>query len=412
MKITTLAGILSGIAFILIILFRPGHTTESHPPADFTTGSEKVGKDSVPIRRTIRKFDMFLRDSLHGTGCIGAAATIFYQDNIVYTLTHGVKRAGTKDSVDRHTVFRLASVSKGFAGVLAAILEEEGIISMDDRIIEYLPAFRLKDSVNTHDLAIRHVLNHTSGLVPHAYDNLAEDGKTIKEIIPELARAEIAGIPGQYYGYQNVVFSLIDTLAVLKTERDYGELVNRKIFKPLGMKDASMGYRGLVWNHNVAFPHDRINGEYHPLPLNTGYYNLLPAAGVNASIDDMGKWLAALLGFVPKKLDTAVIRLISTPQVCTPLKRNYTRFWDPIEARYYSYGWRIFDYKGIRILYHGGYVRGYRAEIAFCPEEKTGIAFLLNSPNRLASQVVPTFFNMYLEEHAAGLPGHTGQALP
>jgi beta-lactamase class C len=114
----------------------------------------------------------------------------------------------------------------------------------------------------------------------------------------------------------------------------------------------------------------------------------------------MGKWLAALLGFMPKKLDTAVINLITTPQVYTPLKRNYTRYWDPIEARYYSFGWRIFDYKEKRILYHGGYVRGYRAEIAFCPEENTGIAFLLNSPNRLASQVVPAFFNMYLETQA------------
>ena len=395
MKIRTLA--LSGIAFILIILFRPGHTTESDPPADLSIHSETIREDSLPILKTIHKFDMFLRDSLHSTGCVGAAACIFHHDEIIYTLTYGVKRAGTKDSVDRHTVFRLASVSKGFAGVLAAILQEEGVISMDDRIIEYLPGFRLKDSVNTHDLAIRHVLNHTSGLVPHAYDNLAEDGKTIREIIPELATVDIAGIPGQYYGYQNVIFSLIDTLAVLKTKRDYSELVYRKIFRPLGMKDASTGYRGLVWNSNVAFPHDRINGEYHPRPLNTGYYNLLPAAGVNASIDDMGKWLAALLGFVPKKLDTAVINLITTPQVYTPLKRNYTRYWDPIEARYYSFGWRIFDYKEKRILYHGGYVRGYRAEIAFCPEENTGIVFLLNSPNRLASQVVPTFFNMYLE---------------
>ncbi len=398
MKIRTLA--LSGIAFILIILFRPGHTTESDPPADLSIHSETIREDSLPILKTIHKFDMFLRDSLHSTGCVGAAACIFHHDEIIYTLTYGVKRAGTKDSVDRHTVFRLASVSKGFAGVLAAILQEEGVISMDDRIIEYLPGFRLKDSVNTHNLAIRHVLNHTSGLVPHAYDNLAEDGKTIREIIPELATVDIAGIPGQYYGYQNVIFSLIDTLAVLKTKRDYSELVYRKIFRPLGMKDASTGYRGLVWNRNVAFPHDRINGEYHPRPLNTGYYNLLPAAGVNASIDDMGKWLAALLGFMPKKLDTAVINLITTPQVYTPLKRNYTRYWDPIEARYYSFGWRIFDYKEKRILYHGGYVRGYRAEIAFCPEENTGIVFLLNSPNRLASQVVPAFFNMYLETQA------------
>ena len=400
MKFKTLAGILAGIAFILILLFRPGHTKESPHLTEPSAPSREIQEDTLPIRNTIRAFDLFLRDSLERTGCVGAAATIFHEGKIVYTLTHGVKRAGTSDSVDRHTVFRLASVSKGFAGVLAAILQKEGQMHMDDRIVDYLPGFRLKDSINTHDLALRHVLNHTSGLVPHAYDNLAEDGQTLREIIPELATVDIAGVPGQYYGYQNVVFSLFDTIAELKTGRHYGDLLHRKIFRPLDMKDASTGYRGLVWNSNVAFPHDRINGEYHPRPMNTGYYNLLPAAGVNASIADMEKWLAALLGMSPRKLDTAVINMISTPQIYTPLRRNYTRFWDPIEARYYSFGWRIFDYKGKRILYHGGYVRGYRAEIAFCPEEKTGLAFLLNSPNRLASQVVPTFFNMYLEDPA------------
>ena len=402
MKIKTLAGILTGGATILIVLLWPRSETESMPEDHPVLQAETVRSDSLPIQRTIRIFDRFLRDSLKAAGCVGAAATVFHQDKIIYTLTYGVKRAGTSDSVDRHTVFRLASVSKGFAGVLAAILEEEGFITMDDRIVEYLPGFHLKDSVNTRDLSIRHVLNHTSGLVPHAYDNLAEEGITIGAIIPELATVDIAGVPGQYYGYQNVVFSLIDTLLKLKTGKEYGDLLNRKIFRPLGMKDASTGYRGLIWNRNVAFPHDRINDEYYPRPLNMGYYNLLPAAGVNASIDDMGKWLGGLLGSFPKKLDTTVLNLISTPQIYTPLKWNYTRFWDPIDARYYSFGWRIFDYKGIRILYHGGYVRGYRAEIAFCPEEKTGIAFLLNSPNKLASQVVPTFFNSYLEDHQSG----------
>jgi beta-lactamase class C len=145
MKIRTLAGILSGIAFILIILFWPGQKTASESPADFTMYTEPAGDDSLAILKIISQFDVFLRDSLRSTGCVGAAATIFHQDEIVYTLTHGVKRAGTRDSVDRHTIFRLGSVSKGFAGVLAAILLNEGIISMDDRVVEHHPGFRLKD---------------------------------------------------------------------------------------------------------------------------------------------------------------------------------------------------------------------------------------------------------------------------
>jgi beta-lactamase class C len=357
--------------------------------------------DTTTFRKTIRRFDDFLRSSLDSMGTVGAAATVFHDNEIAYTLCYGLRRAGTSDSVDRHTVFRLASVSKGFAGILACQLDNQGRIDLDDRVILYLPGFRLKDSVSTNELAIRHLLSHTSGLVPHAYDNLAEEGQKVGEILPRLAEVDIAAPPGRLYGYQNVLFSLIDTIVLLGTGTDYPELMAENIFRPLGMDDASTGFRGLVWNPDVAFPHTRRKREFYPLPLHTGYYNLLPAAGVNASIEDMGKWLKALLGNSPDAIPPEVLRQISNPEVETPLKKAYTRQWDRIDGRYYSFGWRVFDYKGCRIMYHGGYVKGYRAEIAFCPELGTGLAFLENSPNGVASLCVPTFFNLLIEEEQA-----------
>jgi beta-lactamase class C len=81
--------------------------------------------------------------------------------------------------------------------------------------------------------------------------------------------------------------------------------------------------------------------------------------------------------------------------IVSPLKWRYIRNWDPIDSKYYSLGWRIYLYKGRKIIYHGGYVTGYRAEIAFCPEENVGIAFLQNSPNHTAAVCVPEFFNRW-----------------
>jgi beta-lactamase class C len=398
----------AGIASILVLgicaafgsILIQGHShgtrrIEAHPLAAVTDTS---AAEPSPITRTIREFDKFLRNCLDSMGTVGAAATVCHDREIAYTLTYGVRWAGTMDSVNRHTVFRLASVSKGFTGVLACQLDKQGRMSLDDRVIDYLPGFRLKDSVNTQDMEIRHLLSHTSGLVPHAYDNLAEDGRKIAEILPRLAEVDIAAPPGRLYGYQNVLFSLFDTLALLETGEHYPELISENIFRPLDMEDASTGYRALIWNPDVAFPHMRRNREFYPLPLHTGLYNLLPAAGLNASIDDMGKWLKALLGNSPGTIPPEVLQEISTPEVKTPLKKAYTRQWNPIEGRYYSFGWRVFDYKGHRIMYHGGYVRGYRAEIAFCPELGTGVAFLENSPDRVASLFVPTFFNLLIHE--------------
>ena len=150
-------------------------------------------------------------------------------------------------------------------------------------------------------------------------------------------------------------------------------------------------------NGNIAYPHV-LKREYMPLSPNLGYYDLLPAAGVNASISDMGKWLLALLGNKQHIINRGVLNEIETPVIQTYLKRNYYLYWDHIDSIYYSLGWRIYIYKGRKILYHGGYVSGYRSEIAFCPEENIGIAFLQNSPNELAAKVVPMFFNTWFKK--------------
>jgi beta-lactamase class C len=391
-------GVIFLLGIIVVSLFiSQGSSHDLHQAVDLPAGSVTFPDDESPFDLALDQFDDFLRKNLDSTETVGAAATVLHKGEIVYTLTYGVRRAGTTDSVDLNTVFRLASVSKGFAGLLACKLHFNGKLDLNERVITYLPDFELKDSVNTHDLAIRHLMSHTSGLVPHAFDNLAEAGQGICEILPRLEEVDIAGPPGMYYGYQNVLFSLLDTIARVSLDSDYPTLLKEQIFQPLGMDNASAGYRDLIWNSNVAFPHIKRGGEFYPLPLHTGYYNLLPAAGVNASIADMGKWLGALLGSSPLIIDPYVTRMISTPEINTPLKRAYTRQWDHIEGRYYSFGWRIFDYKGCRIIYHGGYVRGYRAELAFCPELETGIAFLQNSPNGVASRCVPTFFNLLLD---------------
>jgi len=123
----------------------------------------------------------------------------------------------------------------------------------------------------------------------------------------------------------------------------------------------------------------------------------LPAAGVNASISDMSQWLLALLGYRPEQLPDTVRNTLATPLIYTPLKARYTRYWKPFRERYYSLGWRIYHYQDRTIVYHGGYIRGYRAEIGFCPEEDVGIAFLQNSPNGLASKCVPAFFDLFFD---------------
>ncbi len=354
--------------------------------------------DTVSLPSTVTDYLIFIQSELDSTNTVGAALTIVYNNRVLISETYGVKKTGTTDSINKHTVFRLASVSKGFAGVLASILEEDSVLFLDEKIKDIIPDFRLKDSINTYELTIMNLLSHTTGLVPHAFDNLIEDGVSYPIVLHQLPEVDISARPGQLYSYQNVIFSLFDSVAHTKSGLPYDILLRKKIFRPLKMRNASANPTIFTRKKsNIAYPHYYHANTAITLPANTGYYNLKPAAGINASISDMSKWLLALLGNNPEVLDSNILNRITTPVVQSPLKWRYIKNWDPIDSKYYGLGWRIYFYKGRKIIYHGGYVTGYRAEIAFCPEEEVGIAFLQNSPNQLASKCIPEFFNRWFD---------------
>jgi beta-lactamase class C len=350
---------------------------------------------SSPHKVFVSDYNNFILNQIDSSKTVGAALAIVSHDSVIFMDTYGVKIAGTSDSVDIHTKFRLASVSKGFAGVLSCILQEEGVINLDEKITEILPGFSLKSSDNTQKLTIKNTLNHTTGIESHAFDGMASQGVPYSEIIGQLKNADIAGKTGEVYSYQNAIFSLIDTIIRVKTNCTYIEMLNDKIFTPLGMTDATVDFSSMQSGTDIAYPHKLVNGNFKPFKLNSGYYNVAPAAGVNASISDMSKWLKALMGANPKVIDSVVLSEISTPLIYTPLQRHYTQSWGKVDDKHYSLGWRIYNYMGHTIIYHGGFVNGYRAEIAFCPELKTGIVFLENSPNQLAGKVVPEFWKKY-----------------
>jgi beta-lactamase class C len=378
----------------------------------FQTGvhSQEVKKDKVEekaailnpdtdieIENIILEYDSILSAGIKEAGTVGAAIVITYKNKIALLKCFGVQKKGEKESINKHTIFRLASVSKTITGTLASILANEGVIRFNEKVIRFLPELKLKNDTSTELLTVVNLLSHTSGLVPHAYDGMVEDGVPISKIINKLAEVDIAAIPGKLYGYQNVMFSLYDTIVAIKTLKPFGLVMKQKVFEPFRMTDASVCFIDFKNNKNKAIPHTGSNGQYRSRKLNNRYYNTAPAAGVNASISDMAHFLLTLLDKDSRVLNNHERKLLFTPQIKTPLRRAYFRQWDKVKSRQYAIGWRIVKYKGRTVAYHGGYVQGYRAEIAVCEEEQIGIAFLTNSPNGIESKTIPTFLNLFFK---------------
>ena len=381
------------IIFILLLAFRSN--TE---PVPVIEEEEEITLPPTRQELAVHKYDALITKELDSSRTVGAAIAVVDNNQIYLLKCYGVKQVGTNDSIDENTLFRLASVSKAVTGVLAGILLNDSIIGLDDRVIDYLPDFRLKDSVNTADLTIRNVLSHTSGLISHAYDNLTEANVPFRVIMDSLHRVNISARPGILYAYQNVVFSLIDTITAIKTSKSFEELLHEKVFAPLDMPNAGSGFLSFKENADIAYPHIRYYHGYKATKLNDGLYNTAPAAGINASIYDMAHFVQFLLNYDTLSSEINYLDTVFTRQIYTPLNWKYFRRWGKVDSRYYGLGWRLVGYKNHKIAYHGGYVRGYRAEVAFCKEENIGIVYLSNSPNTTAAKSVPLFLNTFFDE--------------
>ena len=385
------AILLISLSLSLILVYQ-GNTSTTERPDVPEPVIEKVLTRADTL---VMQYDTLITGLLDSANTVGAAVVITHNGKVIYQKCHGVRKVGSADPVDPYTVFRLASVSKPVTGVLAGILAHDSIIGLDDKVVDYIPDFTLKDTLSTRGLTVRNILSHSSGLVPHAYDNLVEAKVPFSVILDSLHHVNIAGPPGMYYGYQNVVFSLYDTIVAIKTGRRFENLLQEKVFDPFGMEHASAGLEAFRKNSNRAMPHGRTGNSYRTLPLNDRYYNTNPAAGINASISDMGRFLTALTANDSSLLPPAVPDTVLSPQIISPLRWIYLRHWTGVESKYYGLGWRIIGYKGRQIAYHGGYLRGYRAEIAVCREEGLGIAYLSNAPGRVGSEVVPALLDMW-----------------
>lgn len=269
------------------------------------TGKSGLGKKIIEvtevnhakeIQEVLTKFDSLYNINIEQSGAIGGAVVITYKGQVAMIKCFGVKKAGENSLVDVNTVFRLASVSKAVTGVLAGILADDKTIDLDYKVIDYLPEFRLKFPESTNSITIRHLLSHTSGLVPQAFDIMVEDKVPLNKIMPRLNEVEIVTPPGLFYAYQNVMFSLYDPITAAKTKKSFQTILNEKIFEPFGMSNASSDFESFKNNENKAFPHVKNDNGFTPVRLNDRYYVTVPAAGINASISDMGQFLIAISG--------------------------------------------------------------------------------------------------------------------
>ena len=308
------------------------------------------------------------------------------------------KRLG--NAIDQDAVFRLASVSKTFTAMLVAKLVEKNRLDWRTSISTLAPEYGFTQA-GADRLNLKHLIGESSGFTPNAYDNLIEANYPIKRVLNMLADLEPLCAPGQCYTYQNALFGV---LAEYFDEQhsSYAQELQREVLSPLGMTTASVGSAALRSADKWAKPHVAIaKRTWRDVKVREDYYRYSPAAGVNASSKDMILWLRAMLGEMPQVISPQLIEKVTTPQVLTK-RELYRKGWRKyLKSAHYGLGWRIYDFEGHKLNYHGGWVRGYRADIAFAPDQQVAYVMLMNAESNLINEFTAEFWHRYFEEYKA-----------
>jgi len=367
---------------------QPYRTLPDAPPAPLAEGFD------------VARFEYLAEQLVQGQRVPGLAMAIVHNGRVLSARGYGVTDVSRPEPVDAHTVFRLASLSKAFAGTLAGLLVNDGSLRWDSKVADYIPGFQLAEPEYARQVTVTDLLSHRVGLKAHnAFDRDIEVNAEYYQVAQKLATAPLGCAPGECYAYQNVAFSLIGDVVFATTGNFYEQEVQRRIFEPLGMYDASLGLAGIQGAQRWARPHVRSRNGWAALHPKPTYYRLPPAAGVNASISDMAQWLLAHTGHRPDVLPAPLLATLHAPVVSTPgeMRSGWRR--ERVNSASYALGWRVFDYAGEEVVFHAGAVQGYRGLTALLPGRDFGVAILWNSESPLPSGLLPTIL-----DQAIGLP--------
>jgi len=343
--------------------------------------------------------DDYVATAMKNWGVPGVAIAVIKDDRIVLAKGYGVRELGKPEPVDERTIFAIGSSSKAFTAAAIAMLVDDKKLKWDDPATQYLPGFQLYDPYASRELTVRDLLTHRVGLdrgdqlwYATTFDR--------EEILRRVRYLKPSSSIRSRFGYQNLMFLAAGQVVRSVTGKEWDDFVRERIFVPLGMNDTGTSVRTLSRSSNVAAPHAKFDGQVSPIPYRN-IDNIAPAGAINSNVVDMAQWVRLQLGdgtYAGKPLISSVaVKEMATPQTIIRLEGPMTRLYPEAHFLNYGLGWFLSDYRGRKLVEHGGAIDGMRALVAMIPEEKLGVVILTNvNGTTLSVPLSYRIFDMYL----------------
>jgi CubicO group peptidase (beta-lactamase class C family) len=370
------------------------------PPANFEQRVEALRKD---------------------IGVPGMSIAIVENDKVTFAKGFGVRKLGAPELVDADTIFPNGSTGKAFTVADLAILVDQGKIDWDDKVIDRLPGFQMYDPWVTREITIRDLLVHRSGLglgagdlmfVPRTNLSRAESVRRLRYIKP--ATSFRSG-----FAYDNVLYMVAGQLIEAVTGQTWEAFTAEHVLRPAGMLNSTSDEDKRFATANRAYPHARMNGglrgagrqelldEHDELGRNGA-----PAGGLAVSANDFARWMRIQLaaGKLPDS-DTHLFSAAAQEQMWKPM------VLEPISPRpealkatvpnfeTYALGWDVRDYRGVKMVWHGGAVFGFLTGVVLLPEKHVGFSITINSEDgEIITGLIFELLDHYLDAPANDWP--------
>ena len=325
-------------------------------------------------------FDDYVNKALREWEVPGLAIAIVKDDRIVLAKGYGVRKLGDPTPVNERTLFAIGSSSKAFTAAAIAMLVDEGKVKWDDPVTKYLPGFELYDPYVTRELTVRDLLSHRSGL--ERGDLLWYGSEYDRdEILRRTRYLKPTWSLRSTFGYQNLMFLAAGQLIAKVSGKSWDEFIRQRIFVPLSMTASNTSIKDFKNCDNVSSPHGKFEDKIEAIPWRN-IDNIAPAGSINSSVVDMAQWVRLQLaqGEYQKQrlLSSGAAKEMQTSQTVIRAEPPFSLFYPEAHFLNYGLGWFLHDYKGRKVVEHGGAIDGMRAQVAMLPEEKLGLVILTN----------------------------------
>jgi CubicO group peptidase (beta-lactamase class C family) len=331
--------------------------------------------------------DTYVASSMKTFDVPGMAVAIVKDGKIIVAKGYGVRKLGEPTPVDEFTTFGIGSNTKAFTTAALATLVDEGKLSWDDPVYQRLPGFVMYDPYVSHEMTIRDLLTHRSGMGLGEGDLLfwPHSTYTREEVIYKLRFMKPSSSFRSHYAYDNLLYMTAGQIIPAVTGVSWDDYIRQRIFTPLGMNHSNVSNAAIKPDDNVAFPHSRMDDKLQVIHFEV-LDNAGPAGAINSCAADMAKWVQLQLNrgkFTDRDgrlFGEERSREMWSPQTILPvgdppaplagLKANFAD---------YALGWGLRDYHGRKLVGHTGGVAGFVSRVMLVPEENLGVVVLTNA---------------------------------